>query len=193
MTGREAPVGDSSKSNGQEANASGGLSNALIVLILVAIVMVLVVRVVRPRDEQLQIQLPPLSVAGWLNTDDPPADGQLRGRVVLIDCWASWCGSCVEGMPQVVKVYERYHDQGLLVIGLTPESGDELDAVKDYVASVPGLDWPIGYGAQMPFAIMGIEAIPMFVLFDKSGKSVWAGHTFAGFDDAAIAALAAEG
>ena len=55
-----------------------------------------------------------------------------------------------------------------------------------------GLDWPIGYGAQMPFAVMGIEALPTLVLFDKSGKSVWAGHSLSGLDDAAIAALAGE-
>jgi hypothetical protein len=96
-------------------------------------------------------------------------------------------------MPQLVKFYERYRGQGLEVVGLTPESSDELSVVRAYVESVRGLDWPIGYGARIPLDVMGISVLPTFVLYDKSGKSVWSGHDFYGLEDAVIAALAEEG
>jgi thiol-disulfide isomerase/thioredoxin len=184
-------VGHFGKSSGRETTkGSGGLSGGLIVLILIGIVAVLAIRAAGRRDKRPMIPLPPLEVAGWLNAEEPLTDERLRGQVVLIDCWASWCGPCIEKMPQLVKFHQRYRDQGVLVVGLTPESADELPDVERYVQSVRGLDWPIGYGAKMPFAIMGIEVLPTFVLFDKSGRSVWTGHSFSGLEDAVIAALA---
>jgi thiol-disulfide isomerase/thioredoxin len=174
-------------------NGSNSGGKGLVTLILIGIAIVLVVRAVRPNAAALAIPLPPLEVAGWLNTDEPLTTGALRGRVVLVDCWASWCGPCVEKMPQLVKFYERYRGQGLEVVGLTPESSDELRVVRAYVESVRGLDWPIGYGARIPLDVMGISVLPTFVLYDKSGKSVWSGHDFYGLEDAVIAALAEEG
>jgi thiol-disulfide isomerase/thioredoxin len=135
------------------------------------------------------IPRPPLTVAGWLNTDSPPTDASLRGKVVLIDNWASWCGPCRAGMPHLVEFRKRFRDQGVVVIGLTPEKGDELPDVDEYVASVAGLDWPIGYGADGPMDVMGVTGLPTMILFDKSGTSVWAGHSASGLDDAVVKAL----
>ena len=93
-------------------------------------------------------------------------------------------------MPQVANFYKQFHDQGLVLVGLSPESGAEVAQLKSYVASVPGMDWPIGYGANMPLEILGIEGFPTLILFDKTGRSVWIGHSLDGLEDAAVAALA---
>jgi thiol-disulfide isomerase/thioredoxin len=136
---------------------------------------------------------PPLTVEGWLNVDRPVRDESLRGQVVLIDNWASWCGPCRAKMPALVEFNQKFRDQGLVVIGLTPEGGQELGDVETYVESVKGLDWPIGFGANLPIDVMGVTAFPTLILFDKSGRSVWAGHELRGLEEAAVKALAASG
>jgi thiol-disulfide isomerase/thioredoxin len=133
-----------------------------------------------------------LEVAGWLNTDAPPTAASLRGRVVLIDFWATWCVYCVEEMPDLVEFHRRYQDQGLVLIGLTPEMSEEVPQVASYVASVDGLTWPIGYGAVITLDIMGIGEFPTLVLFDRSGQSVWAGASIHGLEEAVVKALAEE-
>ena len=159
-------------------------------LIVLAIVVYFALRARSPEAGSLVgIPRPPLVVAGWLNTDSPPTDASLRGKVLLIDNWASWCGPCRAGMPHLVEFRKRFGDQGVVVIGLTSENGNELPEVRRYVESVAGLDWPIGYGAEVPMDMMGVTALPTMILFDKSGKSVWAGHSTSGLDEAVLKAL----
>ncbi len=164
----------------------------LALLMLLAAAYLLVVqwrRAVRPQAGLGQ-PVPPLTVAGWINTDHPPTTDDLRGQVVLIDCWASWCRPCIANMPELIDLYARYHDQGLIVIGLTPERGGELARVQAYVAHTDGLDWPIAYGAELPIEMMGVDAFPNYTLFDRSGRSVWSDFRFRGLEDAVVAALA---
>lgn len=164
----------------------------LVTLMVLAAALLYVVQARRagPPQTGLGQPLPPLLVAGWLNTDQPPTLDDLRGQVVLVDCWASWCGPCVRHMPELVDLYEQFRDQGLIVIGLTPERGEELVHVRAFVTRTQGLGWPIAYGADIPLDTMGIEGFPTYTLFDRSGRSVWSDHSLRGLDAVIAAELA---
>ncbi len=159
-------------------------------LIVLAIVAYFALRARSPEvGSFVGIPRPPLTVAGWLNTDSPPTDASLRGKVMLLDCWFVDCPPCRASMPRLVEFNKRFHDQGVVIIGLTPDSGSDVPRAEAFVKSVPGLDWPIGYGADIPLSIMGVTAYPTMILFDKSGRSVWVGHDEIGLDDAVVKAL----
>jgi len=185
-------MSDSNSAN--SAAAQRGSSWLGWILIALAIVAYFAMRARGPEviAELVGIARPPLAVAGWLNTNAPPSDESLRGQVVLLDCWFVDCPPCRAAMPGLADFYRRYRDQGVVVIGITPDAGSDVPRLEEFVKSVPGFDWPVGYGADVPLGIMEIDAYPTLILFDKTGKSVWAGHSLNGVDGAVVKALASE-
>jgi thiol-disulfide isomerase/thioredoxin len=98
----------------------------------------------------------------------------LKGKVVLIDFWASWCGPCRKENPNVVNIYGKYHDKGFEVfsVSLDKERGSWLAAIaKD------NLTWPnhvsdLKYWKSEGAAAYGVTSIPFTVLIDKKGRIV---------------------
>lgn len=97
----------------------------------------------------------------------------LRGKVVLLDFWASWCGPCRRENPNVVKMYKKYHDQGFDVLGVS------LDRTKDKwlkAIEADGLEWNHVSdlkGWQNAVANeYGVRSIPSTFLLDREGKIV---------------------
>jgi len=108
---------------------------------------------------------------------------QMRGKVVLIDFWATWCGPCVAEMPDVLAVYQKYHSQGFEIIGVS------LDQDKSALLAFTkqnGMTWPQFFdGGGFDSAISKsfyIDSIPAMWLVDKKGMLV---STEAGVDLAA--------
>lgn len=93
----------------------------------------------------------------------------LKGKVVLLDFWATWCGPCRASIPDIEKLYKKYHSQGLEVYGI---SVDENPTIVPAAASALGMTYPIVLASEIPgirdkFSFNGI---PQLYIIDKSGK-----------------------
>ena len=93
-----------------------------------------------------------------------------KGKIVLVDFWASWCGPCRAEMPNVVKAYNRFKDKGFEIVGVSFDRNKEawLKGIKDL-----GLPWPQmsdvkGWDSEGAKAY-AISGIPHTVLIDKDG------------------------
>jgi thiol-disulfide isomerase/thioredoxin len=98
----------------------------------------------------------------------------LRGKVVLIDFWASWCGPCRQENPNVVRLYKKYQSKGFTVFSVSLD--EDMNAWKSAIQK-DGLIWPNHVsdlkGWQTPLIkTYGFEAIPFTVLVNKEGKVI---------------------
>lgn len=91
-----------------------------------------------------------------------------KGKVVLVDFWATWCGPCVEELPNVRDNYEKYHDKGFDVIGVNLDQ--DRGAAKQFLQSEK-LPWVTIINDEL-VQKCGIEAIPFIVLLDRNGTAV---------------------
>lgn len=101
----------------------------------------------------------PLSVANY------------KGKVVLIDFWATWCGPCVAEFPNVLKTYEKYHPKGFEMIGISLDQDEK--ALKTFIKE-RGVTWQQffdgkGWGNKLA-GKYGVNSIPATYLLDGEGK-----------------------
>ncbi len=95
----------------------------------------------------------------------------LKGKVILVDIWATWCGPCVRELPNVAKVYEKYHKQGLEVVGVSCDR--KAADLKKFLESHKEFSWTQLYDPKVPdwdaAKQFGVLSIPRMFLIDKRG------------------------
>lgn len=135
-------------------------------------------------------QLPELMAEGWLNSAAIPTRENLQGKVVLVDFWATWCPPCRASMPKLAKLYEKYPELGVEFVGLTPEDESSRASIEQFVGTVKGFDWPVGYGANPTLDMLGVGVLPTMVVFGKDGRATWSSTSTNGLEAALDEALA---
>lgn len=111
----------------------------------------------------------PLADQALLTLDGQPvALNDLRGQVVLLDFWASWCGPCRESFPWMNGVQQRFGDQGLVIVGVNLDQ--DPAAARTFLQNVPA-DFTIllDTQAQWPEAY-GLFGMPSSYLIDRQGR-----------------------
>ncbi|MEM9659784.1 MAG: TlpA disulfide reductase family protein, partial [Planctomycetota bacterium] len=100
-----------------------------------------------------------------------------RGKVVLVDFWATWCPPCIGELPNVLEMYEAYHDQGFEVVGISLDDSETKVSgfveARDipWVTLFPAEESDRGWNHPMARRY-GISGIPTAILLDRDGKVV---------------------
>lgn len=122
---------------------------------------------------------PELKIAAWID-QKPVKLSDLRGQVVLLDFWATWCGPCQVTLPKLKALHERFKDKGLVVIGLTQfygrvkdaplTPGEELGYLRQFKKE---LRLPYGFAVapdEVNDYAYGVRNIPTSFLIDRRGR-----------------------
>jgi thiol-disulfide isomerase/thioredoxin len=110
---------------------------------------------------------------GWLNVDAPLSAADLAGKVVIYNFWTFGCSNCQATIPHVEKLYERYRDDGLVVIGIhSPEFGyEKVEAsIAEHVQS-EGITYPVAFDPESRiWRDFSNRYWPAFYTYDANGK-----------------------
>ncbi len=93
---------------------------------------------------------------------------QLKGKVVLLDFWATWCGPCRESIPHLIQLYKTYRENGFEVIGMSLDKGD-AEVVRNFARAMD-IPYPIVMAPEDVVRNYRVTAIPTTFLIDKEGK-----------------------
>ena len=107
----------------------------------------------------------------------PLAIANYKGKILLVDFWATWCGPCVAEMPNVIAAYNKYHDKGFEIIGvsLDDDAANGKAALLDFTQKnkMPWVQFYDGKHWQTELAVKyGIESIPASYLLDGNGNII---------------------
>ncbi len=127
----------------------------------------------RPMDGKSWVgtKAPAIQAEGWFNGEAPSPE-DLRGKFIVVDAWAFWCGPCRDKAPELIQLYEEYSPKGVVFLGLTSEGHDRLPQSRRFIQELQ-IPWPQGYGANATLAKLEVAYIPQIWVIDPSGTIVW--------------------
>jgi len=151
---------------------------------------------------------PPLSVESWVKGDK--VEKFEKGKVYVVEFWATWCGPCIKGIPHLTEVQKEYKDKGVRILSIASSertkdaTGDisseaRLAKVKDFVTKQgDAMGYTVAYDDDRSMSNAWMKpanqrGIPCAFIVDKTGKIAWIGHPANGMDAALAKAVAAKG
>jgi thiol-disulfide isomerase/thioredoxin len=154
------------------------------------------------RGEKLEGRTAPELHFAWTSEGSWKSLSDLRGKIVLLDFWATWCAPCVASFPKVAKLVEHYRDSDVVVVGVTSIQGSiaglesksidcrgdpekEMRLMADYIKA-KNITWPVVFSREpLMNPEYGIDAVPTLALIAPDGT---VRHIRAGFDGLALTA-----
>jgi thiol-disulfide isomerase/thioredoxin len=137
-------------------------------------------------DRKLRsLQDKPIVIHGKTVDDKDFSSEAWKGKVILVDYWATWCGPCKAMLPKLNTIYSQQHDKGFEIVGISCDK--DPNALKKYLAQSQDIHWPTLHGGNNPSTgwhpmaeEFGITNLPMYLLIDKKGtlRAFGAGEDF---------------
>lgn len=141
-------------------------------------------------DKRLVVGAQPFAFSAKALNGQTISPANYKGKVLLMDFWATWCGPCVASLPELQAAYKKYHAQGLEVVGISLDQ--DKSALTSFVKTNK-MPWPQvfdgqGWKSAVP-GVYGVRAIPFLLIVGRDGK-IAAVNPRGKIDSAVKAALA---
>jgi len=108
---------------------------------------------------------PALAMSGWLNGEVKPE--QMKGKIVVVDFWATWCGPCRRSIPHNNEMLAKYGAKGVMVVGACGGGGEED---MESVAKAAGLAYPTARTTGATTKAWNVQWWPTYAIVDRQGN-----------------------
>jgi thiol-disulfide isomerase/thioredoxin len=126
---------------------------------------------------------PELAVKDWINSK-PVKLADLKGKIVVVDFWATWCGPCLASVPHMNELQKKYADQGVVFVAVCAVNGGEKMAAT---VNKHDMQYPVALdtGAKgNTFAAYKADSYPDYFIIDRKGNLRWGDVTNADVEKA---------
>ncbi|MEZ5345694.1 MAG: TlpA disulfide reductase family protein [Pyrinomonadaceae bacterium] len=134
-----------------------------------------------PRTNLRMPPTKPLEQMGWKIIDGKFEKlGDFKGKIVILDFWATYCPPCIEEIPHLMELQKKYESRGLQVIGLHVGGEEDKPKVPEFVERLK-IDYPLAVPEdELTYFLLGDDnSIPQTLIFDRNGKVI---KQFVGYD-----------
>lgn len=147
-------------------------------LFTAAILLCLILLVIQPAAQNAVGDMAPEIRAGeWINSA-PLTLASLRGKVVILEFWATWCPPCRTSIPHLITLSKSYAGKPVTFISLTRE---DKATVQQFMDNDPALKMPYALAcSSSSSSTYGVRGIPHAFVIGKDGKILWRGHPMSG-------------
>lgn len=135
----------------------------------------------RPYQLMVGDKAPPLTVEKWVKGE--PITGFEKGKVYVVEFWATWCGPCIAAMPHLTELQKQYKDDGVTIIGMTsPDRSNTLAKVEKMVAEKGDtMGYTVAWDTERKtneayMRAAGQNGIPCSFVVDREGRIAYIGH-----------------
>jgi len=129
---------------------------------------------------------PDLALKDWINSK-PLTLADLKGKIVVLDFWATWCGPCLAAVPKTNELQRKYADQGVVIIGVCAVNGGEQMAETTRKHQI---EYPVALDAGTTISAYKANSFPDYFIVDRQGRLRWGDIVNADVEKAIQALLA---